>query len=189
MLYLHPAVQQNCYLLLRLSLKGYQSDCLLAALYAHSAACLQAEKLLGRKVRPYELGLPFGVGETKEAGSGETAFSFVPLLCTHPRQLTKAYAQEHLAPPELSARAESDWPAVFEWATGYGGDQQQQTPPKTTAVPTSIDIAGTSDPDILEALRTQIKQAADAGALDVDQAVELEQEIDAKLGDIWGGLQ
>jgi hypothetical protein len=42
MLYLEPAVRQNCHLLVRLSLKDYQSDCLLQALYQHRNACLEA---------------------------------------------------------------------------------------------------------------------------------------------------
>jgi hypothetical protein len=188
MVYLQPAVQQSCYALLRLSLKGYQSDCLLQALSAHSQACLQAEKLLGRKVAPYQLGLTFGVGEQKEAGSGETAFSFIPLICTHPRQLTKAYAQEHLAPAELSQHVEQDWPAVCEWATSAVAAPPQKQE-KAPVVPTRDEIAGCSDPALLDAVRLQVKKAVDVGTLDVDAAVELEQEIDERLNDLLGGLQ
>jgi hypothetical protein len=190
-LYLDAAVQQGNYSLIRLSLKGYQSDCLLQALYQHAQACLEAGRLLGRTLRPYELALPFGVGEMRTAGSGETSFSFPPLVCAHPKPLTKAYVEEHLAPPELVEQAERDWDAVVEWALTFApqapapGASNGRTP---VAAPTSADIAS-AEPEALAALRLRIKQAVDEGVLDVDQALDLEGEIDQRVQTLFEGLQ
>jgi hypothetical protein len=66
-------------------------------------------------------------------------------------------------------------------------EPQRQAAPALT-VPTAADIALATDPSTLEAVRTQIKRSVDAGALDVDEAVALEEQIDAQLANLLDGL-
>jgi hypothetical protein len=59
----------------------------------------------------------------------------------------------------------------------------------TVAVPSAADIAAIDDPAVLETVRATIKRAVDQGLLDVDEAVDLESQLDDRAADLWGGLR
>jgi hypothetical protein len=42
---------------------------------------------------------------------------------------------------------------------------------------------------VLETVRATIKRAVDQGLLDVDEAVDLESQLDDRAADLWGGLR
>jgi hypothetical protein len=192
MCYLEPAVKQGCFSLIRISLKSYQSDTLLAALHAHSRAVRQASEMLktSQPLSPVALALPIAAGEAKVAGQGDRSVSFTPLVCGHPREITKSYVDTHRAPAELVARAEQDWGAVQEWARAFSrAGRAEETVEDTVAVPSAADIAAIDDPAVLETVRATIKRAVDMGQIDVDEAVDLEQQLGDRAAELWEGVR
>lgn len=113
--------------LVQLSVSSTMTSHLLVALLDHLRVCQVADQLLAsdgklRTVLPVELALVLGPGSEIAAGRAEQSM-VVPLVSTHPPEITRAYLNGIWRTSAIYRLAVAEFPAIVEWAASYGAGQ------------------------------------------------------------------